>query len=195
MTSAQYATLRKLAAAVCDFHGWSEKSVIGHGEWGSPGKWDPGIKSGQMMDMADVRADIKATLAGSTKPDPIPTQPSDSAGTHKVVKSETLWSIAEKYKVSVDNLMKWNNLKTDVLDIGQVLIVKEPTGGGKVATKDATYKSVWDLDAATPPKGRATETNKTWAPMSILKGLYENVDALAKKIEELSKKIDALETK
>jgi LysM repeat protein len=148
-----------------------------------------------MMDMADVRADIKATLAGSTKPDPIPTQPSDSAGTHKVVKSETLWSIAEKYKVSVDNLMKWNNLKTDVLDIGQVLIVKEPTGGGKVATKDATYKSVWDLDAATPPKGRATETNKTWAPMSILKGLYENVDALAKKIEELSKKIDALETK
>lgn len=65
MTDKQYATLRKLAAAICDFHGWSEKSVIGHGEWGSPGKWDPGIKSGVMMNMAQVRKDIKETLKGS----------------------------------------------------------------------------------------------------------------------------------
>lgn len=65
MTDKQYATLRKLAAAICDFHGWSEKSVIGHGEWGSPGKWDPGIKPGVMMNMAQVRKDIKETLKGS----------------------------------------------------------------------------------------------------------------------------------
>lgn len=62
MTDAQYSTLRLLSAAVCDFHGWNEQSVIGHGEWGSPGKWDPGIKSGVMMDMGDVRKDIKETL-------------------------------------------------------------------------------------------------------------------------------------
>lgn len=64
MTSAQYTALRKLSAAICDFHGWTAKSVIGHGEWGSPGKWDPGFKPGQMMDMAKVRADIAATLSG-----------------------------------------------------------------------------------------------------------------------------------
>lgn len=64
MTDAQYASLRKLAAAVIDFHGWSEKSVIGHGEWGSPGKWDPGYAPGKMMDMAVVRRDIRATLKG-----------------------------------------------------------------------------------------------------------------------------------
>ncbi|AXG66142.1 LysM-like endolysin [Streptomyces phage Annadreamy] len=199
MTDAQYATLRKLAAAICDFHGWSEKSVIGHGEWGSPGKWDPGISSGKMMNMAEVRADIKATLGGSKTPDPVPSKPADSASTHTVVKGETLYAIASKYKVSVDNLKKWNNLKSDELSIGQKLNVKAPasSGGGTptVAKKDATYKSVWDLDAATPPKGRETATNPTWAPASILRGIYENLDALTKKVDELSKKIDALESK
>ncbi|WP_369272382.1 peptidoglycan-binding protein [Streptomyces sp. R11] len=67
MSDAQYATLRLLAAAICDFHDWDEHSVIGHGEWGSPGKWDPGYAPGKMMDMDAVRKDIKATL-GSDKP-------------------------------------------------------------------------------------------------------------------------------
>lgn len=78
MTAKQYEALKKLAAAICDFHGWSEKSVIGHGEWGSPGKWDPGIKSGVMMDMAKVRKDVKQTLNGGVsveKPDPKPETP------------------------------------------------------------------------------------------------------------------------
>lgn len=71
MTDKQYATLKKLAASICDFHGWSEKSVIGHGEWGSPGKWDPGIRPGVMMDMAKVRKDVKETLdAKDSKPEP-----------------------------------------------------------------------------------------------------------------------------
>lgn len=76
MTDAQYAALRRLAAAVCDFHGWSAKSVIGHGEWGSPGKWDPGMAPGRMMDMAVVRADIKATLTkDADKPEDKPSTP------------------------------------------------------------------------------------------------------------------------
>lgn len=121
MSDAQYATLRKLAAAVCDFHNWSEKSVIGHGEWGSPGKWDPGIKSGIMMDMAKVRSDIKVTLAGTTTPPPKP-----STGTHTVVKGDTLFSIGEKYDVTVANLKTWNSLQSDEISIGQVLKTKAP---------------------------------------------------------------------
>lgn len=197
MSTAQYAALRKLAAAICDFHGWSEKSVIGHGEWGSPGKWDPGISSGKMMNMANVRADIKETLGGKPSAPapttPVPSKPADSVSEHTVVKGDTLWSIAEKYKTSVANLVRWNELKSaEELTIGQKLRVKEPTstgGGTSVATpakKDATYKSVWDLDAATPPKGHETTANPSWAPMSILRGIYE-------KVEELSKKVDALE--
>ena len=37
---AQLAAIEKAAAAVCRYHGWSERSVIGHLEW-EPGKVDP----------------------------------------------------------------------------------------------------------------------------------------------------------
>lgn len=73
MSKAQYSTMIKWAAAICQFHGWTEKSVIGHGEW-QPGKWDPGYSSGQMMDMNAVRNDIRELLkAGPAKPAPVPT--------------------------------------------------------------------------------------------------------------------------
>lgn len=40
-----------------------------------------------------------------------------------VKKGDTLWSIANKYNITVDNLKKINNLKTDTLSIGQILQV------------------------------------------------------------------------
>jgi hypothetical protein len=63
MTKAQYESALRLSAAILDFHGWTEKSVIAHGEW-QPGKWDPGYAPGRMMDMAAVRSDVKMKLSG-----------------------------------------------------------------------------------------------------------------------------------
>lgn len=42
---------------------------------------------------------------------------------HKVRSGETLGAIAKRYKVSVSNLKRWNNLRSDNLKIGQRLIV------------------------------------------------------------------------
>lgn len=67
MTDAQYKTGLKLSAAILDFHKWTDKSVIGHGEW-SNDKWDPGYAPSKIMKMADVRADVKATLKAGPKP-------------------------------------------------------------------------------------------------------------------------------
>ncbi|QIQ62907.1 lysin A, N-acetylmuramoyl-L-alanine amidase domain [Streptomyces phage Moab] len=152
MTDAQYNAALKLSAAILDFHGWTEKSVIGHGEW-SNDKWDPGYASGKIMNMVDVRVDVLKTLKAGPKGS-TPTTPTTPS------KPTT-----------------------------------PSTGGATVAKKDATYKSVWDLDVATPPKGHETTANPTWAAMSILRGIYENVEALSKKVDDLSKKIDALQTK
>lgn len=140
MTDAQYKTALKLSAAICDFHGWTEKSCIAHGEWSSD-KWDPGYASGKIMDMVKVRADIKATKAagpgGTTTPTP----------------------------------------ETPVVD--------------KPTPKTDIYKQVWDLDAATPPAGKATTENPTWTPMSILKNIADTVNRLEKKVAELEKKLGA----
>ena len=42
---------------------------------------------------------------------------------YTVVKGDTLWSIAKKYNTTVDKLKDVNNLKSDVLSIGQKLLV------------------------------------------------------------------------
>jgi len=67
MTDAAYATGIRMCAAICEAHGWSAKSVIGHKEW-SDWKIDPGN-----LDMAKARADIQAALdAGPNGGDPPP---------------------------------------------------------------------------------------------------------------------------
>ena len=62
MAAAQYTAARRLSAAILDFHGWTERSVIAHGEW-SNDKWDPGYAPSKIMAMPGVRADVKAILA------------------------------------------------------------------------------------------------------------------------------------
>ncbi|WP_432118488.1 N-acetylmuramoyl-L-alanine amidase [Streptomyces sp. bgisy032] len=130
MTDAQYESLRRLAAAVCDFHGWSSKSVIGHGEWGSPGKWDPGYAPGRMMDMSAVRSDIASTLAGKVdKPSaPAPT-PSAPAATYTVKGGDTLSGIGRKLGIGWEALAAANGIVAPyVIKPGQVL--KVPSGSG-----------------------------------------------------------------
>lgn len=62
MTPAAYLSSVAVMAAVCTFHGWSAKSVIGHKEW-TDRKIDPGS-----LDMADFRADVQAAInAGPPK--------------------------------------------------------------------------------------------------------------------------------
>lgn len=65
MTAKQYATATRWAAAVCDFHGWSALSVIGHREW-SGRKNDPG-KCAMNKFRSDVAALLKAG-PGTTTP-------------------------------------------------------------------------------------------------------------------------------
>ena len=43
--------------------------------------------------------------------------------THKVKRGESLYSIAEKYNISIDDLKKQNKIKSDKLIIGQILII------------------------------------------------------------------------
>jgi membrane-bound lytic murein transglycosylase D len=44
--------------------------------------------------------------------------------THKVLSGESLWSISQRYDVTIDAIKKWNGLKRDTLKIGQTLTLK-----------------------------------------------------------------------
>ncbi len=162
------------------------KGICGHQHVPENVHGDPGA-----LDFKTLIAKAKALV--SDKPAPAPSKPAPSTSDNYTVKiGDTLYGIATKYKVTVDNLKTWNSLKSEILDIGQVLKVTKPKEEVvKVAKKDATYKSVWDLDAATPPAGHKTDANPTWAPMSILRGIYEQLEALSKKVDALEKKLNA----
>jgi len=47
-----------------------------------------------------------------------------SGKTHTVKKGETLYSISRKYKITVQQLKKSNNLSGNTISIGQKLIIK-----------------------------------------------------------------------
>lgn len=46
------------------------------------------------------------------------------AGYYVVKKGDTLWAISQEFGTTVDNLKKWNNLKSDLIFVGQSLEVR-----------------------------------------------------------------------
>ena len=43
-----------------------------------------------------------------------------------VKRGETLFSIAERYGINVDDLRKWNKIKRNRISVGQRLILRKP---------------------------------------------------------------------
>lgn len=95
----QVIAIRRASAAFCDFHDWTEKSVIGHKE-AQPGKIDPTGPGFPTMPI--MRAGIGMTIGH-------PTPPADSAHAYHTVRSgETLYGIAQAAGMTVDNLIRLN---------------------------------------------------------------------------------------
>ena len=61
------------------------------------------------------------------EPAPDPEEPEE--GTYVVQSGESLYSIANEFDVSVQDIVDWNNLDNDFLQIGQELIVVDPSNG------------------------------------------------------------------
>ncbi|WP_368265211.1 LysM peptidoglycan-binding domain-containing protein, partial [Enterococcus innesii] len=72
---------------------------------------------------------------------------------HQVRAGESVWSISHKYGISMNDFIKWNKIKNNLIHPGQQVIVKQPASTSKPAAKPstpATYKvkagdSVWGI--------------------------------------------------
>nr|WP_238941945.1 3D domain-containing protein [Bacillus sp. REN10] len=64
--------------------------------------------------------------------------------TYTVKHGDTLWSIAQKHQTTIDQIKKWNNLKSNVLYSGTKLIVSN-TDSSSVAAKPASAKVAKEL--------------------------------------------------
>lgn len=101
---AQLDTIARVSAAICRYHGWNSRSVIGHLEW-QPGKVDP-----RGFTMPSMRKRVDARLNGIV---------------HTVVRGDTLWALATRYLGSgarAQEIADLNHVQLNsVLTIGQPL--------------------------------------------------------------------------
>lgn len=89
--------------------------LVGHKEWAPNRKIDPA-----RIDMTKYRRRVSAemrTLAGGFSP------PSGEKH-HTVERGDTLFSIGQRHRVSVDELKRLNGLETDLIRVGDVLKVR-----------------------------------------------------------------------
>jgi LysM repeat protein/N-acetylmuramoyl-L-alanine amidase len=89
--------------------------------------------------------------------------PDPKGDTHTVVKGDTLWSLAQHYNTTVAKLKELNGLKSDILQIGQVLRVSDKTPVYHTVKKGET---LW---------GIANNYNTTVAKIKSLNGLKSDV--------------------
>ena len=71
---------------------------------------------------------------------PVLAQQKSQPKQHVVKSGETLYSIAQQYNVSVQDLMKWNHLNSNDIQIGQQLLIGPPQQETTGARKQSTVK-------------------------------------------------------
>lgn len=70
---------------------------------------------------------------------------------HTVAAGQTLFAVSRQYGVSVANLRAWNNLTSDVLSIGQEMIVSPPAAGNQSQPAAATVPATSPTDPFDQP--------------------------------------------
>ncbi|WP_026692737.1 LysM peptidoglycan-binding domain-containing protein [Peribacillus kribbensis] len=87
------------------------------------------IYPGQKLAVSKKTTTTKVELPDSAPAPAAPSKPSSqgqSQNTYTVKQGDSLWKIAFLNKVAVDQLKSWNQLKSDVIQAGQILNMSEP---------------------------------------------------------------------
>lgn len=81
----------------------------------------------------------------------------NTGSTYTVKAGESVWSVANKNGISMDQLIEWNNIKNNFIYPGQQLIVK----GGSAATSTNTSSTTAATTPSTPNTSNTTSTAST----------------------------------
>lgn len=76
------------------------------------------VETGKKVTDASIKADSKKHAVATAKE-------VDQATYYLVKSGDTLWSIAQKFQISLNQIRQWNNLKSNNLSVGTKLVVKK----------------------------------------------------------------------
>lgn len=83
-------------------------------------------RQGKTDTAAVAAAPAAVEPAQAPAPVPAPAQTGSSPAVHVVQAGETIFRIARQNGVSVQQIRQWNNLKSDVIEVGQQLAIAPP---------------------------------------------------------------------
>lgn len=128
---------------------------------------------------------ISSTVTETEKPStPQVTQPSTPQATeksYKVASGDTLYRISQRFGVSVQNIKDWNYLKSDVIFVGQQLVLKQPTNSVKPSptptapSRPDTSSGTYRVQAGDTLYSIANRHNMTVAQLKSLNQLASDV--------------------
>ena len=113
------------------------------------------LKLGQVLTVSKASAETKATKGGASSGK---APAASTAATHKVKQGDTLSGIAQKAKISVAELKRLNNLSSNNLKLGQVLVVSKSSGTAKAASGTASSGKAPVATAAATHKVKQGDT-------------------------------------
>lgn len=121
-------------------------------------------------DLEAARARI-AELEGQQTP----TDPPVPEGSYKVVSGDTLFSIAQKFNVTVDDLKRWNSLTTTTITAGQILKITGPAAPAPepTPTPTPTTQVLWGSSlhnaGGETPQQMFDRTNNRIGPLGVVR--------------------------
>jgi LysM repeat protein len=136
-------------------------------------QWN-GLKSDQI--------NVKQTLSIS-KPASVEIKSTEKTSTYTVVPGDTLMKIANKYEISLAELMTWNQLKSSLIRSGQVLKVSD---SGNVDRKPVTATSIDTASTQQDQKNTSVYTIKSGDTLSKIAAQFGTTVSQLKALNNLS---------
>ena len=84
---------------------------------------------------------VKNGTGSKSQADTTTATSSTNAGSYTVVSGDSVWSVANKHGITMDQLRSWNNIKNDFIYPGQALIVKN-SGNKQTSSPTTAFTSI-----------------------------------------------------
>lgn len=135
----------------------------------------PSAKMAESGKPVDAKKD--AVVIGETKkPAPVPAPAPATTKTHKIIKGDTLTSVAKKHNISVESIKSANGLRSDTISLGQTL--KIPTTASVTTTSETAPAPKQEQSNAFQYDNELLRPNETYGYYTVNKG--DNLYALAR---------------
>lgn len=109
------------------------------------------IYPNQLIETSDSKSTDKTSNSNKSDSEKS-SAPAKTGNTYTVKPGDTLSGIASKHNISLQNLMKWNNLDTTLIFPGNVFVVSNPGNNSNSGSKPNTDSSSNKNNSATKPE-------------------------------------------